>query len=193
MDKLRFSEVFVICINIIVLHGLPLQKTPEIMDKFKIAIHEKLGSPGTSVQLENGTNGVNDTMHSSLITYMRQNLSLDNIPPLINNVSNNKKLYALSANYTFKKAIMHNSSEIKAKQSYERLSEILEFETAHENETNTEYQNDVADVMEKPTAEIRVTVIRRSGRYWEPWELNYSEFYLFTNRVNWGNVSEYPS
>ncbi|WAR08602.1 ASTL-like protein [Mya arenaria] len=31
-----------------------------------------------------------------------------------------------------------------------------------------------SQVLKEPTAEIRVTVIKRSGRYWEPWELNYN-------------------
>lgn len=36
-------------------------------------------------------------------------------------------------------------------------------------------QNDGGMELEVPTARIIVSVMKRSGRYWEPWELNYSK------------------
>jgi hypothetical protein len=64
------------------------------------------------------------------------------------------------------------------KNDVEHLSETEAISVVNDNSglfggVGSEVQADVAG-LEDPTARIIVTVMKRSRRFWEPWELNYS-------------------
>jgi hypothetical protein len=65
--------------------------------------------------------------------------------------------------------------------------------TTNKTSENVDYNIEhvaVADgvQLESPTAKILATVRRRSGQYWEPWELNYSKFYLTFKRIYFTSI-----
>ena len=68
-------------------------------------------------------------------------------------------------------------SEMKALD--ETMQSVDKGEAENANTDDKPMQNDEGLNREFPTAKIIVTVMKRSGRYWEPWELNYSKYMCF--------------